>query len=44
MQPELENEQPTQTAWTTAGIWHSPCRNDALPCKDLAIAPPEYDS
>jgi hypothetical protein len=27
-----------------AGIWVPPCRNDGVPCKELAMALPEYDS
>ena len=44
MQRGAGNAQPARLAWAVNGIWHSPCRNDALPCKELAMALPEYDS
>jgi hypothetical protein len=44
MQREPENAQPARLASAANGIWHPPCRNDALPCKELATVFQEYDS
>jgi hypothetical protein len=48
MQGKLRNSRLERTAWLGGGrrqaFWVPPCRNDGVPCKELAMALPEYDS
>jgi hypothetical protein len=48
MQGKLGNSRLGRTAWSfrlaTGILGASPCRNDGVPCKELAMALPEYDS